>query len=87
MFVPVSCLYTVSACLKKKVCLSFCPADSVASLGASAVSLSSPPLPIPFGFFFSCCFPPKGRLEGKSNQVGRGLRRWRGDSTPALSTA
>lgn len=73
MCVPLSCLFTVGACLEKKVCLSFCPSHSVAYVGAPACPLSAHLSPPSSCFFPSLCLPPRGRLEGESRPGGEGV--------------
>lgn len=73
MCASVSCLSMVGACLEKKVCLSFCPVDSVAYVGAPAVPFFRPPLPTTFLLLSHPLLSPKGRLEGESRPGGQGV--------------
>lgn len=83
----VSYLFMVGACLKKKVCLSFCPADcSVCWRLCCAPFQPTSPHP-PSASFPPVAFPLKDVWRARADQVGRGLCRWWGDSTPALSIA
>lgn len=73
MCASVSCLSVVGACLEKKVCLSFCPVDSVEYIGAPAVPFFRPPLLTTFLLLPLLLLPPKGRLEDESRPGGEGV--------------
>lgn len=69
----MSCLFTIGACLEKKVCLSFCPAHSVAYVGGPACPLSAHLSPTLLLLLSLPLLPPKGRLEGESRPGGEGV--------------
>ena len=88
MCASVSCLSVVGACLEKKVCLPFCPVDSVACVGAPAVPFFRPPLLTTFLLLPLPLLPTKGHLEDESRPGGEGVVQvGGGDSVQSLFVA
>lgn len=84
MSVHDRCVCVHDRCVSGEKGVSFCPADSGANVGVSAVPTLHPTSPLaPPASYLASATPSKDVWRARPDQVGRGLRRW-GLSQPRL---